>query len=855
MSVFVLLGINAAYGQEHVVKGFIVVEDSVEVIDCHIEVYDQNNNLLGSQILSGNNYFEIPIDTSIKEVNIYVAQLGCDYVIQECNFYESNIQFLTIVLKNCINTLDRIDISGQRIYVKQSGDTLTYDIEGFKNETDESLQHVLERMPGIEVNNNLIFYQGKQIKKILVSGKNILNNQHKLALDAIKVEDVKNIQIIHDYKPFYLRFSQQRSEESAMNITLKDHALKNINGELEALYGVKSKYKTNVDLFSLKENKGLSIFFHKNNIGEELLSPLDYIGILSGYKPLNKIGVSSDDDFMQELLPSTDAFKEDNNLLSANFDGKLSEHTDLKASFLGFYKNAEKKGRFQSSFLDNGVRFKGAVEDSNKLYSSTMFIKSTTELSESTIMELNFMGSIKRVINSSYHRGSLNDQSILSSFNKHGDNITISPNALFSFKHADNVTSTHEVVYDYNQESAFLNYTDTARMTNVMIQQELLNKTHAISESSYMELAYKKYIFEIGNVIGVETTGSNLLQNETPFSNGKNEYEYTIRSSVPWLYAAYNSDSWQVNGKLSFNLKDFKNDFIRRQSFWLSPIFRLKYKWGLTNFVGITIEQEQRFVNPLSSSSFVLLADQYNANEYEVASGSIAKNTSFSLYLLDARQQKSNLILNCSFSLKENEVSWLTTYSDGLIVSTPFMAESADMLSLNFSYKSFVLKRKLAIAPGFTYHNYNIRRNDYGNVKTENSQFSLAFITNIKTNWSAKITGNYQLINQHIKSLNTSWKNFEVKTEAAFTSGKWRLGLSHKRSIIYNNEESLINDIVDAKLAFEINRKFTITSSGVNILGINGNTFSKVARTPNAIETFEYEGLNGAVVLGLKYKI
>ncbi|NJL11231.1 MAG: hypothetical protein HC908_16675 [Calothrix sp. SM1_7_51] len=105
-------------------------------------------------------------------------------------------------------------VTDTRRFIKEQGDTLIFDLQGFKSETDVSLGDVLSRLPGVEItNDNQIFYQGKRVKQIFIEGRDVLNNQHGLALESLKAEDVEKIQIIHDYKPFHKRFPKNTQKK------------------------------------------------------------------------------------------------------------------------------------------------------------------------------------------------------------------------------------------------------------------------------------------------------------------------------------------------------------------------------------------------------------------------------------------------------------------------------------------------------------------------------------------------------------------------------------------------------------------------------------------------------------------
>ena len=73
--------------------------------------------------------------------------------------------------------------------IRQSVDTLTYDVNAFKKEKDRSIEDVLKRMPGISVDNTGgIYYQGERISKFYIENMDMLSGNYTLATKNIRPE-------------------------------------------------------------------------------------------------------------------------------------------------------------------------------------------------------------------------------------------------------------------------------------------------------------------------------------------------------------------------------------------------------------------------------------------------------------------------------------------------------------------------------------------------------------------------------------------------------------------------------------------------------------------------------------------
>ena len=83
------------------------------------------------------------------------------------------------------NMLDGINIVA-KMPVTVKGDTIIYNADSFKNGSERKLKDVLEKLPGVEVNDaGQIEVEGKAVEKIMVDGKEFFTGDTKLATENI----------------------------------------------------------------------------------------------------------------------------------------------------------------------------------------------------------------------------------------------------------------------------------------------------------------------------------------------------------------------------------------------------------------------------------------------------------------------------------------------------------------------------------------------------------------------------------------------------------------------------------------------------------------------------------------------
>jgi hypothetical protein len=65
-------------------------------------------------------------------------------------------------------------------------------VNSFSKEQDRSIGDVLKRMPGIEVPDGKILYQGKAINKYYIEGLDLLEGKYNLANDNLPYQEVSS---------------------------------------------------------------------------------------------------------------------------------------------------------------------------------------------------------------------------------------------------------------------------------------------------------------------------------------------------------------------------------------------------------------------------------------------------------------------------------------------------------------------------------------------------------------------------------------------------------------------------------------------------------------------------------------
>ncbi len=111
----------------------------------------------------------------------------------ESNGKSINLGILSMSVKT--HSIGEVTIKGDASTAIQKGDTLEMNANAYKTTADASAEELVMKMPGISVENGAVIAHGKEVKKILVDGKDFFGEDPTVALKNLPADVVDKIQI------------------------------------------------------------------------------------------------------------------------------------------------------------------------------------------------------------------------------------------------------------------------------------------------------------------------------------------------------------------------------------------------------------------------------------------------------------------------------------------------------------------------------------------------------------------------------------------------------------------------------------------------------------------------------------
>ena len=178
----------------------------------------------------------------------------------------------TITLQTDAVMLNEAVVTAEAPPVTVKADTTEYNASAYRVAEGAMLEDLVKKIPGAEVDKDgKITLNGKQIKKIMVDGKEFFSNDPKVSMKNLPANMIEKVKA-YDKKSDMARITgiDDGDEESVLDLTVKKGMKKGWLGNLIAGYGSQDRYEAGAMISRFKDDASFSIIGssdNKNNQG------------------------------------------------------------------------------------------------------------------------------------------------------------------------------------------------------------------------------------------------------------------------------------------------------------------------------------------------------------------------------------------------------------------------------------------------------------------------------------------------------------------------------------------------------------------------------------------------------------
>ncbi|TCP24693.1 outer membrane beta-barrel protein [Tenacibaculum skagerrakense] len=716
LSLFVL---QSLFGQI-TMKG--IVRDTLKTpLDlANIIAINQDTNVLESYgITDAQGAYSLALKKN-KSYKIQISYIGMKTYEEIISTKEAN--FTKDFVLQPDNSLDEVEITYE-MPVTIKGDTLIYNADSFKNGSERKLEDVLEKLPGVEINENgQIEVEGKVVNKLMVNGKDFFDGDTKLATKNIPSNAVDKIQVLRNYAEVGQLSSVRNNQDNvALNIKLKKGKENFWFGNVtvgggsspdEGLYLVQPK------LFYYSPKYSINFIGDVNNIGEVALNRRDIRGFGGGFRaPSRSSGTSINlgDNSLNFLTNQNNALKIENNLATANFSYSPKSSLDLSGFLI--YNNSRILSR-ETSFVQYTNEGLGIPDEATE--------QSSTERSDQGLLKLS--ASYKPNVNNQVDYDIIarvskdtQDQNLFSSVignTAQFDEVTpysINQNVNYYYTLDEDNIFAFEAQHLLKNEDPFYNAVLTNTSSNTdpfdstadalgldttqddynINQNRRIKSNQLDAKLDYYNLINTKSNINLtfGTIISSQQFNSNIFQflndgttfNPTPTINDSkitNDIEYNFSDIYLGVHYRFKSGMFTVTPGFSLHAygntntqfgQKFGEDFFR-----ILPDFETRIQFKKSEALTFRYEMRNQFTD-VTRLAEALVFNNFNSIQFGEPELQNALSHNVSLFYSSFNLfNYTNVFARASYSSNIDQIRSLTTFENVIRTSTFFNSSFAD---------------------------------------------------------------------------------------------------------------------------------------------------------------------------------
>lgn len=163
--------------------------------------------------------------------------------------------------------LKEVEVRPGRVWGRQ--DTINFQVDGFRSERDRSIQDVLKKMPGIDIDEEgKIAYNGKAISQLYIEGLDLTDGKYAQLSRNLQAEAVDKVQVLENHQPIRVLRKNIKTEEVALNLQLKPDFRDRWMGSLGGSAGASPLGWSGAgDLFQISRKSQSAYLYKGNNTG------------------------------------------------------------------------------------------------------------------------------------------------------------------------------------------------------------------------------------------------------------------------------------------------------------------------------------------------------------------------------------------------------------------------------------------------------------------------------------------------------------------------------------------------------------------------------------------------------------
>ena len=236
------------------------------------------------------------------EYLLQITMVGHQTVRQPFSITAADIDAGTINLAVLVVEMEALVVSVDHVPFVNRRDTLDYNARAFVTRPNATVEELLARMPGIEVDaDGTVRAQGEEVRNVLVDGKEFFGSDPTIATRNLPADAIERIQV-YDKQSDMAEFTgiADGQEERTINLELREDARRGYFGQavgglggglepvavIEAQPNGRTRYNESLNINRFSPTTQLALLGNANNVNEAGFAWGDFVNFSGGARGL-----------------------------------------------------------------------------------------------------------------------------------------------------------------------------------------------------------------------------------------------------------------------------------------------------------------------------------------------------------------------------------------------------------------------------------------------------------------------------------------------------------------------------------------------------------------------------------------
>jgi hypothetical protein len=211
-----------------------------------------------------------------------VSFMGFQSLAKPIRISNQSLNLGNIYLAEQDKNLKEVQVVGQVVTGSQKGDTTEFNTNAFKTNPDATAEDLVQKLPGVSMQNGKIQAHGEDVKKILVDGKPFFGDDPSAALKNLPSEVIDKVQVFDQLsdQSQYTGFDDGNTQKT-INLITKQNKRSGKFGKIYAGYGVDNMYEAGFSVNAFKGDRRITLLGQSNNTNKQNFGIDDIMGVMS----------------------------------------------------------------------------------------------------------------------------------------------------------------------------------------------------------------------------------------------------------------------------------------------------------------------------------------------------------------------------------------------------------------------------------------------------------------------------------------------------------------------------------------------------------------------------------------------